>query len=252
MRSRWLSSPHFTPVAASSIFENADHWPFVGFCVSIQHATDTAAQFRAAGIHAVEVHGRMDGATRRSIIEDFRLGRLTGLLSVDLISEGFDVPGIHCGISLRPTASRGLWLQQLGRCLRIAPGKADAIILDHAGNALRHGLPTDDQAWTLEGRPKGKRTTNPVALRICPNCFAASSGRSFTCRECGHAFEVKPRELLKLDGDLVEITGKRDLAAEQARAQSISELMKVAQARGYRYPARWAAHVLAGRRARGN
>ena len=226
--------------------------PFVGFCVSIQHATDTAAQFRAAGIHAVEVHGRMDAATRRSIIEDFRRGRLLGLLSVDLISEGFDVPGIHCGISLRPTASLGLWPQQIGRCLRIAPGKTDAIILDHAGNALRHGLPTDEQPWTLEGRAKGKRGPNAVQLRICPNCFAAMSIRVQACRECGHAVEVKSRPLLELDGELTEITAKRDRAAEQARARGLAELVAVAKSRGYRRPLLWAKHVLAGRQAKGN
>lgn len=249
-----MDKPSITGDAVSHYLRLAKDMPFVTFCLSIEHATHVAKQFRDAGVNCVEIHGRMDHRTRTSIIADFRAHRITGLCSVDLISEGFDVPGIYCGISLRPTASLSLWIQQVGRCLRIAPGKKEAIILDHAGNALRHGLPTDDQEWTLEGREKGKkRGETQVAIRICPNCFSAQSARTLTCKECGQVFETKSREVEQVAGELAEITARmerRQRGFEQSGAQSREELIALGRSRGYRNPAYWADHVLRGRRAR--
>ncbi|MFN4244505.1 MAG: DEAD/DEAH box helicase, partial [Tepidisphaerales bacterium] len=94
----------------------------------------------------------MDRGVRKQLVRDFGRGIIQVLTSVDVISEGFDVPGIVGAILLRPTQSLGLYLQQVGRALRTAPGKEAAIILDHVGNSQRHGLPDDPREWSLLGR----------------------------------------------------------------------------------------------------
>ena len=76
------------------------------------------------------------------------------LTSCDLISEGLDVPVVGAVILLRPTKSLGLFMQTVGRGMRIAPGKSDLAILDHVGNIRRHGAPDLDRRWSLAGIEK--------------------------------------------------------------------------------------------------
>jgi superfamily II DNA or RNA helicase len=123
-----MDKPVITGSAVDHYVKHAAGRPFVAFCAGITHAQNVAAQFRGVGIEAVCIHGLMDATVRRNIVSDFRHGRIMGLCSVDLISEGFDVKNIVCGLMLRPTASRGLHIQQIGRCLRLAEGKTGAII----------------------------------------------------------------------------------------------------------------------------
>lgn len=232
----------------------------VAFCISVDHAQHVADAFCSAGYSAVRIDGRMDRHERRRIVEAFRQGDIGVLTSCDLISEGFDLPAIEVGISLRPTASTGLWLQQVGRCLRIAPGKGDALILDHAGNTLRHGLPTEPREWSLDGREERRTRTKaerPVSVRICSVCFSASRAGVSVCGSCGHPFPVQARKVASVDGELQEITAARILTPEQRRAkqeqgaaQSLQALIDLARMRGYKAPERWAQYVYEGRQAK--
>lgn len=105
----------------------------LAFCVSIKHAEFMAAQFRRAGVEADAVYagsavGRADALAR------LESGELSVIFSVDLFNEGVDVPNIDTVMMLRPTESRILFLQQLGRGLRRAEGKSHLVILDFIGN----------------------------------------------------------------------------------------------------------------------
>jgi superfamily II DNA or RNA helicase len=212
--------------------------PFVAFCTSVQHAMNVAQGFRDEGIDAVCIHGGLNDEVRAQIVGDFRRGRITGLTSVDLISEGFDVPGIVCGLLLRPTASRGLFIQQFGRLLRLSPEKAFATILDHVGNCARHGLPTDLQQWSLEGTvKKGRAKKQEISIRICPKCYAANPAGSLICRECGHEWMIEPRLVDQVDGDLVEWVAEKRASVERIeewRAKSLEDLQAIARKRGYK------------------
>jgi superfamily II DNA or RNA helicase len=223
------------------------------FCVSVEHASHMAAAARAAGITAVTIDGKMDRGVRREIVRDFKDGKINWLVSCDLISEGFDCPGIDVGISLRPTQSTGLWLQQCGRVLRAAPGKTHATILDHAGNSLLHGLPTEERHWTLDGTTKasGRAQDAAPSVRVCAKCFAAQRSGRAACQNCGHAFAVESRTVAKQDGELAEITAE-EIARRRARAQvgqtaTLEALTELGRIRNYRDPAKWAAYVIAGR-----
>lgn len=227
----------------------------VAFCVSIKHSEHVAASFRSAGVLAVSLDGTTNPYERKRALDAFRRGEIQVLCNVDLFGEGFDLPAIEAVILLRPTQSLGLFLQQVGRALRTFPGKTHATILDHAGNLMRHGLPDDDRQWSLAGREKkkGKAGSSGEPARCCPQCFATHSPRP-KCPECGHVYEVEERVVKQVDGDLKEIDAasfRRQRMIEQGRARSLEDLVRLATAKGYRSPEKWAAHVWTARQAKG-
>jgi superfamily II DNA or RNA helicase len=209
------------------------------FCTSVAHAYHVAEQFRTDGISAISLNGGTDKEIRRMVVKDFRENKIKVITSVDIFSEGVDLIGCHVGIFLRPTMSLGLYLQQCGRILRPAPGKSHAIILDHVNNASRHDLPDADREWTLTD-DKDRRKKKPApSIRVCVKCFAASPSRALVCVECGHVFEVKPRqEVIEKDGELVELTpeeiAKKIARREQGRSRSLDELRQYGKKMGYK------------------
>lgn len=250
--------PSVTGDALAHYRQHADGKPAIVFCTSVAHADHVATQFRAGGYQAVALNGGSARDLRRMVVDDFRSGRLQVMASCDLFSEGFDSPGVHVGIMLRPTASFGLFLQQVGRCLRIAPGKREAIILDHASNVSRFGLPTDDRDWQLT-YDEDKRKSKPsiASVRVCAKCFAANSARSKVCGnpgppQCDYVFPVESRQIEERDGELEEVTAeileKRAARMEQGRSQTLEQLEEFARRKGYK-PG-WAHRVYAGRLAK--
>lgn len=223
----------------------------IAFCCSVQHAEHVAASFNAAGIPAATLLGSTDPLRRDATVARFAAGELQVLVTVDVVSEGFDIPAAGCAILLRPTQSLGLYLQQVGRVLRPAPGKAAAIVLDHVGNVHRHGWPDDHREWSLEGVTR--RTSAGAAaptVRTCEQCFAAFKPAP-VCPCCGA--ECAPesrRELRKVEGELKELqrVNAQLRVAERKRARTLPELLAVAKERGY--SPGWAYRVAAARQAR--
>lgn len=109
----------------------------VGFCASVEHAEFMAARFNQRGIVSAVVVGKVQRDTRRQRIADFRSGKLSFLFTVDVLSEGWDVPEINLVMFLRPTESLTVFLQQLGRGLRNAPEKDCLTVLDFVGQVHR-------------------------------------------------------------------------------------------------------------------
>jgi len=222
----------------------------ISFCCSVAHAEAVAEAFREQGIPAATLDGTMDRGVRRRTIADLGAGVLKVLTSCDIISEGTDIPSVTGAVLLRPTDSLGLHLQQVGRVLRPCPGKPYAVVNDHVGNTLRHGLPTDPREWSLEGRPKGKarKPSDAIPIRICPSCFSAIPSTANPCPECGHEVEQARRKLVTVEGDLRELTGaemRRQERREVAKARTREELETIARDRGYK-PG-WVQHMLAAR-----
>lgn len=226
----------------------------VAFCVSVKHSQHVAETFRAAGIPAAHVDGDTDVALRDQCIKAFERGDLLVLCNVDLFGEGFDLPSMEGVILLRPTQSLGLYLQQVGRSLRTSPGKARAVILDHAGNSSRHGLPDEDREWSLAGRDIGRRKEGErqVPIKTCPTCFAVVHPAVTVCA-CGHRFVPEGRKVAEQEGDLVEVdpmVARRAKKAEQAKSESLDDLVALGTRRGYKRPHLWARHIWNARQAR--
>ncbi len=219
--------------------------PALAFCVTVAHAEHVAEQFRQAGYTAAMLSGTTPDDLRDRMIRELGEGRLQVLTSCNVVSEGTDIPTVHAAILLRPTASYALAMQQMGRVLRTAPGKEKALILDHAGNVRRHGLPTEAMEFSLRDRPKNARQTEFLdATKPCPQCSVEVARRKSECPECGfvwaHPVEAPP----VVDAELEEIDAvavAREKRREVAQAQSLEDLKRIGQSRGYR-PG-WAYHV---------
>jgi superfamily II DNA or RNA helicase len=126
--------------------------PAIAFCVDIQHSILVAERFAARGYRAAHLDGDTPKEERRQLIAALGAGGVQIISNCGLISEGLDVPAVHAAILLRPTKSLALYLQQVGRTLRPSPNKERALILDHAGNVFRHGLPDHARDWSLADR----------------------------------------------------------------------------------------------------
>jgi superfamily II DNA or RNA helicase len=217
------------------------------FAANIQHSKNVVAQFSSAGYPAAHVDGTTERTERDKILRDFELGRILIVSNVDLFGEGFDLPAIEAAILLRPTQSTGLFLQQVGRSLRMSEGKTQAVILDHAGNVFRHGLPDEIREWSLDAKPKTKREkAEKKSIKQCPNCYGAHEAELRICPCCGHEYIVEARKLELRDGELAEVSPEeisKLRRKEQASAKSIDDLITLATARRYKNPRAWANHV---------
>lgn len=213
----------------------------VCYCASIRHSEATAAAFRDAGIPAAHIDGSTPKAERDRIIRAFRDGEVTILCNVDLISEGFDVPDCACAILLRPTHSLTLYIQQAMRCMRYRDGKR-AVIIDHAGNYARHGMPDDDRTWTLEKKKRRsfKKEEDEQAERVrqCPECFFTFSveAHKSRCPHCGYVFPKRERTVeVDAAAKLIKVEGFRLRYGDTPEAcGSYSELLDYAKAHGYK------------------
>jgi superfamily II DNA or RNA helicase len=225
----------------------------IAFCCSIAHAEHVAASFNAAGIPAATLLGSTNPLRRDATVARFASGDLQVLVTVDVVSEGFDIPAAGCAILLRPTQSLGLYLQQVGRVLRPAVDKKLAIILDHVGNVHRHGFPDDPRDWSLDDRLKRAVGAGGAALsvRTCPACFAAFKPAPL-CPCCGAACAPPPRVIRQQDGELKELQREavKQRTAERRQARTLQELIHVGQARGMKNPVGWAKHVYFARQQR--
>jgi superfamily II DNA or RNA helicase/HKD family nuclease len=132
----------------------------LAFCVSKEHAAYMARVFREAGLAAEHLVAESDAEHRRRTLERLAAGEVQVVCSVDLFNEGLDVPEVDTVLLLRPTESATIFLQQLGRGLRHAPGKACLTVLDFIGMQHRQ-FRFDLRLRAMTGLP---RTQVPAAV----------------------------------------------------------------------------------------
>lgn len=229
----------------------------VVFAVTRNHSQHIAEAFAAEGVRAAHVDGAMADKERAAIVAAFRAGDLDMMVNVDLFGEGFDVPGlVYAGLA-RPTESLALFLQQCGRALRTFPGKGQAIICDHFGNAFRHGLPDDPREWSLDGRKKNGRraaANDAIPIHQCPECYRVTASSVRECPGCGFVFAVVSRAPEQRDGELFELNRVADLAkkraaeerkAEERACSTVADFVRLGTERGYAKPTGWALHQVA-------
>lgn len=145
----------------------------LAFCVSVRHADYMAGQFQLAGVAAAAVHAN-SVLSRGDALAQLADGRLQVIFSVDLFNEGVDLPAIDTVLMLRPTESKVLFLQQLGRGLRLAPGKEKLVVLDFIGN--HHSFLHKPQALAQIGNGYGAlatfaRQVQAGQLPLPPGCY---------------------------------------------------------------------------------
>ena len=134
----------------------AENRQAIAFCISDKHGQFVTQKFKDAGYTAEIRTVEMNTKARDDLVKRFSNNKLLILVSVDVISEGFNIPACGVAILLRPTASEALYLQQVGRVLRPKEDKV-AIVLDHVGNTKRHGFVDEERFYTLDQKAKSKR-----------------------------------------------------------------------------------------------
>ncbi len=191
------------------------------FAMNINAANHFKDEFIAAGIPTGVVTGTMPGGDRARALASYAQGDLRVLISVGVLSEGWDDPPTSCVILARSIGSVGWYLQAVGRALRLSPGKKDAVILDLGGSSHTHGAPDDDREWSLEGDGLAKKEASPLLERFCSVCGVLVEVDAPICPGCGIAKpemvapEVVNARLVKFAKKLAEGPDKR--AATLAR-----------------------------------
>lgn len=168
-----------------------DRSAWLVFCCGVKHADMVSKALTARGIEAPVVLGDTPSDERADLIGRYKAKSLRCLVSVGVLTTGFDAPHVDLIALLRPTQSAGLYVQMVGRGLRIEAGKKDCLVLDMAGVITEHG-PVD----AIEIREKRKGTPCDAPVKTCPQCQEILPASAVVCNGCGFAF---PRELAKHD-----------------------------------------------------
>jgi DNA repair protein RadD len=215
------------------------------FCVNRRHAQHVAERFLEVGV-AVEY---MDGATpregREEIFGRFRSGETRIICNVGVLTTGVDLD-VRCIIDAKPTRSRILFVQTVGRGLRTAEGKDHLLILDHAGNHLRLGMVTDigqdhlDDGRDRQNASQRARERSEPLPKLCEGCKAVVPRAARECPCCGSPIHVRT-DIEAIDGELVELGSRRSGAPTiHDKAAFFGELKDHAILRGYNDG--WASH----------
>jgi DNA repair protein RadD len=179
------------------------------FCSGVKHAHHVRDALIRRGIAAACVTGDTPGEERNRIIQDFKAGTIQALTNCDVLTTGFNAPGVDLLVMLRPTKSTGLYVQIIGRGMRNVwpPGfnsniatveerlaaiaasvKPNFLCLDFSGNIAYHG-PIDR---VDPKRPRGKGG-GIAPVKVCPKCDSIIFAGFHTCPDCGYIWPVKPK-----------------------------------------------------------
>lgn len=216
------------------------------YCTSVAHARQTQKLFASRGVPCLSLDGQTKDEERKKALDMLAEGIVPVIASCNILSEGIDVPAVDGVILLRPTQSLSVYLQQVGRALRPAPGKDNAVILDLAGNVFRHGLPDDERRWTLDGVKKRGDAGKKTLAALCHACFAAFPPHKAACPHCGAERLRKERAVkIEKEAEIIEIT-RTALALPYFKALELlktkEQLKAYAKAKNYRRG--WVAHRL--------
>ena len=164
--------------------QNRKSW--IVFGTSIEHCEHLVKMFEQFGINAAAVHSKRKGKENDAIINAFKTGEIQCLVNNDKLTTGFDHPEIDLICVLRATKSTSLWVQMIGRGLRVAPNKKDCLVLDYGGNTKRLGAINDP---VLPSKAKnGRGGTGEAPIKICPVCECYNHAAARVCEVCGSEF----------------------------------------------------------------
>jgi DNA repair protein RadD len=225
------------------------HWHKFGerrktvvFAVNVAHSIHLRDEFLLSGVRAEHIDGTTPKDERDATLARLASGEIDLVTNCMVLTEGWDMPDVGCCILARPTKKMGLYRQMIGRVLRPAPGKSDAIILDHSGAVHRHGPPADHIDWTLDPDShavspahQARQQKSGSGLVECTQCSALRVG-GLPCPHCGF-MPVRPGKYVPIeDGELVEFSSRN--AAKQTTQQELiifhAELRRIAEQRGYK------------------
>jgi DNA repair protein RadD len=189
--------------------------PTLVFAVNRQHGRELCSRFLAAGRPTEYLDGDTDALEREAIVGRLSTGQTQVVVNVDVLTEGFDCPPVKCIVMARPTRSLTRFLQFCGRAARPV-GDNRAIIIDHAGNSWRFGLPEAEHEWSLSTSERGDPERS-APVKLCCVCGAMIASGAHQCPECGTEQPVVEREMREQSATLQLLT-PQELEASRRRA----------------------------------
>lgn len=206
----------------------------IAFFPTVQLAIEAACRFREY-VPAAAVWGDMPAKDRVAVLQRFARGELLVLTSVNVLTEGFDVPETETCILARRFGTRGALVQAGGRVLRPAPGKTRGLIIDLSGVTHELGELDDDVTYHLEGRGIRRPCDSPD-VRFCPVC--GSPTLTSECEVCGHAGEMRLRKPRVLGLPMDRFARKRAENTEE-QAKTYARWLREARSKGWKDGHAW-------------
>jgi superfamily II DNA or RNA helicase len=158
----------------------------VAFCVNVRHGEELAKLFRKAGVAARSVSGRMPREEREDYLARFRRGELRVLCACDILNEGWDCPDVEVLLMARPTLSKVVYMQQIGRGTRKAPGKECLVVIDFVDNSLKYNQSLNlNRALGISKYRPGGLVVAPTGLMDADDAAFARGNRPTTVIDIG-------------------------------------------------------------------
>jgi DNA repair protein RadD len=215
------------------------------FATGVQHSLHIRDEFIKSGARAAHLDGSTPKEERDDILRMLARGDIDVVTNCMVLTEGWDMPEVGCCVLARPTRKMGLYRQMIGRVLRPALGKPDAIVIDHSGAVHRHGFVEDRVKWTLdperhaENPTHASRSEGDFRSRLvdCSKCGALRTAGE-PCRHCGFMPARPPKHLSVVDGDLGLVNRNRSVIGRFMSPDDLAswhrQLTFIAQERGYK------------------
>lgn len=200
------------------------------FARTVAEAQRYAAELTAAGIRACCIHAGTPARERALMIGMFRDRTIRALCNVFVFTEGTDLPAASVCVLARGASSAGIYLQMVGRVLRPAPGKTDALLIDLRGVSHVHGMPEDERAYRLEGRA--------ISLVVAPSCAVCKTplDGGYPCGACGYAPDAGEKEAARdeVTGDPLERYARMIQQGPEQRHQTLVRWLRAADIKGHK------------------
>lgn len=225
---------------------NRNSW--LVFASGNNHAANITDMLISYGVDARCVTQDTKRDARDKAIQDHKNGTLKCLVNNMILTTGYNNPRVDLLACLRPTQSKGLWVQICGRLMRLHESKENGLLLDFGRNLSRHG-PIDK----IQGDDKKEQKRKGDApVKQCPECFEPVHIALAECPNCGYEFEMD-------DEPKIDPTASKDAVfsidltpeqkkAEQRAAKSLPDLIKLGYKRKYKNPAYWAQCIMKARK----
>jgi DNA repair protein RadD len=211
--------------------EHANGTKAIVFAPNVELAIQYATRFRdEANTPTAAIWGDMPAKDRVRILASYTEGTTRVLVSVAVLTEGFDVPDTETVILARGFGTASGYIQAVGRGKRPSPGKKRNLVLDLRGCSHEHGEPDDERTYHLEGRGI-RRPGDDIEVKFCPVCGAPVV--STECEQCGHsgAMRLRPPRVLGLPIDRFARVRNDD---NDARAQRLAKWLGEARQKGWK------------------
>jgi DNA repair protein RadD len=216
----------------------------VAFAVSVGHSIHLRDEFSKSGVRAEHIDATTPKPEREATLARLASGVIEIVTNCMVLTEGWDMPEVGACILARPTRKMGLYRQMIGRVLRPAPNKPDAIVLDHSGAVFRHGFAEDHVDWTLDPdrraesashQERGEYGSSSKLLECsqCPAPSAKAARRAFTADSCRRSRRRTSSSATASLGWSMASAGSRRTSTIRPRAQWHAMLTYIARQRGY-------------------